>query len=412
MVICKENGCKKRATFNYNGKKKGLYCKTHIKDDMIDVVNRKCTECNIKQPRFNYKNEKKGLYCDDCKLDEMINVVSKKCIECDIKRPNFNYEGEKKGLYCDDCKLDEMINVVDKKCNICNNKRPYFNYKNEKKGIYCDDCKLDGMIDVKNRKCIECDIKRPNFNYSCEKKGLYCDDCKLDEMIDVVHKRCIVCNIKQPCFNYENKKKGLYCDDCKLDGMVNIVSKKCIECNITRISNNNYNDHCLRCFIYKFPDNKISRNYKIKENYVQDFMKEEFSNEFIFDKQIDGGCSKRRPDAFKDCLTHIVIVEIDEYQHRNYEEICENKRMMEIYGDTNNRPIIFIRFNPDEYIDENDNKIKSSFKMHKKLDVPIIRNPIEWRDRLIKLKEIIEYHIVNVPEKTITIEKLFYDQNI
>jgi EsV-1-7 cysteine-rich motif len=411
MVICDEDGCKRNAGFNYRGNPP-LFCRPHKKDGMINI-NRLCI-CYNKRPCFNYEYEKKALYCKDCKLDGMIDVINKKCTICNIKRPSFNYSDEKKGLYCDDCKLDGMIDVEHLKCTNCNKKRPCFNYEYEKKALYCKDCKLDEMIDIVNKKCIVCNNTRPCFNYENEKNGLYCDACKLDGMINVITKKCIECNIKQPSFNYENEKNGLYCDACKLDRMINVIDKKCIVCKITQLSHNNYNyqEHCLRCFIYTFPDNKISRNYKIKESYVQEFIKEEFSNEFDFDKTIDGGCSKRRPDAFKDCLTHIVIIEIDEYQHRNYEEICENKRMMEIFGDTNNRPIIFIRFNPDSYIDKNNNKIKSSFKMHKKLDVPIIRNPIEWRDRLIKLKEIIEYHICNIPEKTITIEKLFYDQNI
>ena len=46
----------------------------------------------------------------------------------------------------------------------------------------------------------------------------------------------------------------------------------------------------------------------------------------------------------------IIIVEIDEYQHENITYSCENKRIMEISQDLGHRPIIFIRFNPDEYL--------------------------------------------------------------
>jgi uncharacterized protein YajQ (UPF0234 family) len=407
MVICKESDCEKRALYNYKGLKQ-LYCKFHKKDDMINVVDKKCIACKEKHPYFNYENENKAEYCNDCKLDDMINVKDKKCIVCNNKQSCFNYENEKKRLYCTDCKLDGMIDVKNKKCIECNIKRPNFNYENKKNGLYCNNCKLDGMIDVVSKKCIVCNIKIPCFNYENEKNRLYCNDCKLDDMVNVVNKKCIICNIKIPCFNYENEKNGLYCNDCKLDDMVNVVNKKCILCNDIYVSNK-YKNHCLRCFIYTFPDNKISRNYKVKERHVQDFLEEEFTNEFIYDKPIDQGCSKKRPDAFKDCLTHTLIIEIDEYQHRSYEEICENKRMMEIYGDINYRPIVFIRFNPDEYIDKNNIKIESSFNMHKTRDVPIIKDPLEWQDRLDKLKKTIEHHIDNVPEIAVTIEKLFYD---
>ena len=49
----------------------------------------------------------------------------------------------------------------------------------------------------------------------------------------------------------------------------------------------------------------------------------------IFNKEIKGGCSKRRPDVRIECLTHTVIVECGEHQHKNVK--CEEKRMMELF---------------------------------------------------------------------------------
>ena len=50
------------------------------------------------------------------------------------------------------------------------------------------------------------------------------------------------------------------------------------------------------------------------------------------------------------------IVEIDENQHIEYDCSCENKRIMELSQDVGHRPIIFIRFNPDDYLNY-ENKI-------------------------------------------------------
>lgn len=47
---------------------------------------------------------------------------------------------------------------------------------------------------------------------------------------------------------------------------------------------------------------------------------------------------------------------------------------MELFKDFGNSLIVFIRFNPDSYINENNKKVLSSFKIHKILDVPIIRD--------------------------------------
>ena len=98
-------------------------------------------------------------------------------------------------------------------------------------------------------------------------------------------------------------------------------------------------------------------------------------------------------------------IKCDENQHLNYESICENKRNMELFQDFGNRPIVFIRFNPDSYT-INDKKIQSSFKYHKKLDVPIIKDKKEWINRLLTLKNTLNFWINNIPEKEITNEYL------
>ena len=81
---------------------------------------------------------------------------------------------------------------------------------------------------------------------------------------------------------------------------------------------------------------------------------------------------------------------------------------MELFKDFNNRTIVFIRFNPDGYT-KGDKKVPSSFKYHKTLDIPAIRDKKEWTTRIDLLKQTIDFHLVNIPTKELTIEKLFYD---
>jgi hypothetical protein len=107
-----------------------------------------------------------------------------------------------------------------------------------------------------------------------------------------------------------------------------------------------------------------------------------------------------------DLFTHSIIIEVDENQHTDYS--CEHKRMMLLFKDLGNRPIVFIRFNPDSYINENNEEISSCFKYHKTTGVPMINNKNEWNNRLEILKVTIEKYINNIPEKEVTIEKLFY----
>jgi hypothetical protein len=82
----------------------------------------------------------------------------------------------------------------------------------------------------------------------------------------------------------------------------------------------------------------------LKEHYVRDALQAHFGEELtmICNKQVEGGCSKRRPDIFIDCGSHCLIIEVDEHRHVNYS--CEEKRMVELYEDIGFRKIVFIRF--------------------------------------------------------------------
>ena len=174
-------------------------------------------------------------------------------------------------------------------------------------------------------------------------------------MIDIKHPKCIVCKLKIPNFNLLGEKTATH-SKCKLENMIDIKSRKCkSEWCDTQPSNKKYKGYCLFCFMNLFPK-KVSRNYKTKEIAIGDYIKTEFPDiDWICDKQINNGCSKKRPDLLLDLGYQVLIIEIDENQHNNYDCSCENKRLMELSQDLNHRPIIFIRFNPDNYLDNNKN---------------------------------------------------------
>ena len=305
-----------------------------------------------------------------------------------------------------------MIDLISKKCINCNNKIASFNYKDKKNALYCGDCKLENMICIKTKKCIKCNNKQPSYNYKDENNALYCGDCKLTDMIDIKHKKCINCNNKRPSFNYEDKKNALYCGDCKLENMIDIENKKCKTYLCDTIANKKYKEYCFRCFIQTFPESKIIRDYGTREAKVSEFIKKEFSNlNITYNKTIDGGCSNHRPDIFIDCLTHSLIIEVDEYQHKrgnSYETICEIRRINELFTSLADRPIVFIRFNPDSYTNKKGNLINSCFDSTEKLELPkaILKT---LQPRLKKLKEEIEKNIKAIPDINITTIKMYYD---
>jgi len=189
----------------------------------------------------------------------------------------------------------------------------------------------------------------------------------------------------------------------------------CISCKLV-YKNKKYDNHCLNCFIHLFPDKPVCRNYKTKETAVSQFITNNFPNfTWKLDKKIEDGRSKRRPDLMCDLGYQIIIVEIDENMHENYDCSCENKRIMQLSMDVNYRPIIFIRFNPDTYINSNNEKILSCWTITKKTGIPKIRDSKleEWNERLNLLRYHIEYWLneANKTEKTVEIIQLFYDSN-
>jgi hypothetical protein len=161
-----------------------------------------------------------------------------------------------------------------------------------------------------------------------------------------------------------------------------------------------------------FPDKPVSRNYKTKEYSVVEFVKSRYPDvQWIADKIVHGGCSKRRPDLLLDLGYQILIVEIDENQHIDYDCSCENKRIMELSQDLGHRPIVFIRFNPDEYTN-NGIKTTSCWGLDKRGMCVIKKSKKnEWTHRLQQLAEQIEYwtNPANQTSKTVEVIQLFYD---
>lgn len=417
---CKGINCNKTPTFNFENETKALYCVKHKQPRMIDIKSKRCIESNCyTQPIYNFKSEKKPLYCFNHKKDGMIDVKNKKCQENNcIKQPAFNFENNIKAIYCNIHKKDGMINVKTKHCSESDCIiRPMFNYIGKIKGLYCAKHKKDKMIDVVNNKCNfdKCNIY-PSFNFKGENRGIYCKKHKKDEMINVNHNTCISDSCeKRPSFNYINKKEPIYCVTHKLKGMIDIIHKKCkTDLCDTIPSNNKYEGYCLRCFVYLFPDRLNARNYKTKEISVVEYIIKEFKNNTIItDKRIQDGCSKRRPDILVDLGYQVIIIEVDETQHLDYNCTCENKRIMELSQDIGHRPIIFIRFNPDDYLDKDNIKITSCWEIDKRGICCIKKTKIkEWNKRLNILKENIEYWIDNESNKTVEIIQLFYNQNI
>lgn len=374
---CEYEGCTRRSNFNLPSEKQGRFCNRHATDGMINI-NAICKHigCTI-QSFYNLPTEKKGLFCSEHKTPEMINVRKRLCeYEGCFSLPYFNLPDEKRGRFCKTHATDEMNDVLNKKCKWdgCIS-LPTYNLPNEKIGIFCKKHATQGMVDVKNKKC----------NY---------EGCT-----------------SQPSFNLPNHKLGKFCKQHATSEMINVIQRSCKSewCNtqVTKIR-----EYCMLCNFYLFPDQPITRNYKTKEKHVVDHVIEKFPDfTWVADKSIAGGCSRRRPDLLLDLGEQVIIVEVDENQHINYDCSCENKRIMELSKDIGHRPLVFIRFNPDGYIDENGKSITSCFSILKSGICILKKKSMDhWKYRLNTLEENIKYWSINKTNKTVEIIQLFFDQ--
>ena len=153
-----------------------------------------------------------------------------------------------------------------------------------------------------------------------------------------------------------------------------------------------------------------------KEYAVLDFIRENYSEHtWVNNKKVEGGFSKMRPDILLKLHTHNIIIEIDENQHRNYDN-CEIKRMNLLFEDLEYKHTVFIRFNPDDYLDK-DGKKKSGcwgFDKNGLSGIKKIKRD-EWNQRLDTLKNIVDRYL-NIDEidlsEPITNKYIFYDEII
>jgi hypothetical protein len=386
-------------------------------------------------------------YCQECIVDDDV-ILTSEIIE---KKPKKVYERRmcphrKRKDKCVECKgsgicIHNKLKSICIECggsSICIHNKQKSNCKDCNKSAFCVHnkrksrcvkCKGSGICIHNKRKeyCKDCD-----GSAFCEHNKIksHCKDCNISAFC--IHNKqkdyCVKCHGSQICIH--NKQKST-CKKC--DGSAICLHRKrrstCKECNgsafcthggskvcksswcETTISSKKYEGYCAYCYVNLFPDKPISRNYKTKELNVVDSVKKCYPDfTWVCDKKILDGCSRKRPDMLVDLGTHIIIVEVDENAHTDYDSSCETKRMMELSKDVGHRPIVFIRFNPDQYIDRTGEVVKSCWKINKVSGIlhVDIQKEGEWKDRLLELNDEIQYWIDNVTEKTIETVELFY----
>ena len=261
---------------------------------------------------------------------------------------------------------------------------------------YCVDCGGNCMCrhNLRKSRCIEC-----NGNEICihQNNKYCCVQCHGDNICEhkKIRHQCIDCGGKRTC---EHKKRTSTCLICT-------PSSACQNCLSISIIGSRWKPHCFRCYCVLNPDANIPRKFMLKEHYVRDALQAHFGEgvTMICNKQVEGGCSKRRPDMLIDCGSHCLMIEVDEHRHVNYS--CEEKRMVELYEDIGFRKIVFIRFNPDAYETE---EAYYDSPFHYTDSGVVHLDEEELNRRVAKLIDCINLHKDAEPAEQLTVEYLFY----
>jgi hypothetical protein len=179
--------------------------------------------------------------------------------------------------------------------------------------------------------------------------------------------------------------------------------KRCPNCKDwpdSRSGCKKYDGYCATCFKNVFPTDPRSTKLRQKgpETIVRNYLNENYTG-FIHDHPIyTGNCDcthRRRIDHRKLIENTMLVTETDERQHKSYDQKDEDIRyddLMMVYTGK----WIFIRFNPDSYID------KKGKRQNPKLET-----------RLKVLKDVIDEQIRRIENEQntelIEIIKLYYD---
>lgn len=126
------------------------------------------------------------------------------------------------------------------------------------------------------------------------------------------------------------------------DGLCNAhhpTYRKCINCQFFQVPIKG--SMCSTCAGYR----ENSEEFKLRELITLWFQDLKIAH----DRIIEGSCLRYRPDFFIETPKgHIIIVEVDERHHDQYDINCEVVRMFNIQQAIMT-PIVFVRYNPDVY---------------------------------------------------------------
>ena len=165
--------------------------------------------------------------------------------------------------------------------------------------------------------------------------------------------KCIPCKGQSICkHNLERRRcHKCYPDSSFFCSMVNSDSNRICD----KTASSKYNGYCVPCFVESFPDDELSKTVylRIKELDFKKYLDKTFPDEFVYNKRVITPGEKmtvhnRHLDFQKKEGNCLIIIELDEAQHKYYDPVDEKQRIYDIYDDAKSN-IVLVKMNPDNY---------------------------------------------------------------
>ena len=378
-----------------HGKRKSR-CKECGGSEICEHNKRKsrCKECGGSQI---CEHNKVRSHCKECGGSQICehNKARSHCKECGGSQI---CEHNKQKNRCKECGGSQICehNKVRSHCKECGGSQIC---EHNKVRSHCKECGGSEICEHYKRKsqCKECGGSEICEHYKIRSRCKECGGSQICEH-NKIRSRCKECGGSEIC---EHNKRRNQCPDCK--GIEICKSQHTFGCRTT--GNRKLNGFCSHCFVNLFPDDPRALTVRKKSKELQVathiFSKYDgFKNDKPFYADLEGGCcaTKRRIDLRKLINNTMLCIEVDENQHKYYIKENENNRYDDLFMDFSGK-YIFIRYNPDKFID----KYGKS------------KNPM-FNTRMGLLEKAIDKHIQRIVNyentELVEIHHLFYDEDL
>jgi len=245
------------------------------------------------------------------------------------------------------------------------------------------------MVDVKHPKCVVCST-RASYGQPGN-RPTHCTKHKQSGMTSNPRARCTKRNCKTLALY--GLRSPIHCEQHKNENDINLVEKKCNGCGLIDVL---YNGLCVNvCSTSDQVIDAMKKRKKHKELRILRLLENDYKKPDEYNKRVAFDCGQRNSEEKEfgyDHGTHKVYIEVDENQHKSYCEVGEINRMKNIYMDDGGIPIVFIRYNPDNF-----------YMDGKKQNVPQGKREAE----LIKWLNFYE-NIANLQNNPLSVQYLYY----